>query len=77
MKLKWPERFYIFTSSFVARELFLFIAKQELEMTGEEDEVYKKVGSVLFPQNRQELIQILSKEEQYIRAELCDIFHLF
>ena len=75
MKQKWPVRFDI--NYFIFYSLLSFILNtQELEMTGEDDEVYKKVGNVLFPQNRQETIQILSKEESYINAELfAPLFH--
>ena len=45
-------------------------------MTGEDDEVYKKVGNVLFPRNRQETIQILVKEESYINDEMYAPFSL-
>jgi chaperonin cofactor prefoldin len=48
---------------------------QELELCKDTDEIFKQVGTVLFPQNRDESIQILAKQEAHIKAELSALLN--
>ncbi|KAA6379678.1 MAG: hypothetical protein EZS28_024796 [Streblomastix strix] len=49
------------------------MAKTELELTKETDEVFKLVGPVLFPQNRDEALEIVTKQHNRIKEELVQI----
>lgn len=59
---------------FFFRYIFHIYFLKELELTAEGDEVYKKVGTVLYPQDRQETIQILAKEESLLKDEMYVFF---
>ncbi|KAK2952558.1 putative prefoldin beta subunit [Blattamonas nauphoetae] len=46
------------------------LAKKEMDLTKEGDEIYKLTGTVLLPQNRDEALMMLTKTQEHLKTDL-------
>ncbi|KAH7830386.1 putative Prefoldin subunit [Monocercomonoides exilis] len=46
------------------------MTRKELELAKDTDEIYKQVGTVMFPQSKEETIHILAQHEHHLKEEL-------